>query len=507
MQVIAVYTRETKALGREDNVEVQAKLGAAYARRLIDAGQWPDIPVRAYCDNDITAADPGTFRPDYDRLLTDIKAGDVAHVVSADQERLTRQLDEWEALCRLLRDAGISEVHGYRDGITPVKLGQTAAGRYKAVAAAEYVEGVKVKVREKHAERAAEGRPSGGRQLGFRHGRNERGEATLVHDPVEADALRFAGDAVLTGWSMASIGREWDKRGIQHVRRRRPRGAPKDTPLTLSDRPWEKDTASLRRVLSKPAIAGYRQVNDELVTATWDPIIDPVKWRQIRAVLNTRRQSIGTDGQSHVVVHTKRPSRRYLLTGGLARCGLCDAPLTAQRRRWKQGALKPYYMCHPAKNGCCKIGILGEPFEEVVQARFLARLNNPLFREALESSDESGRQAEILHELKALDVDAAELGVLWRRKTIGAAGWEAAQRDINGSRSRLEAELAGLAGRAPVVDVGSVSEGWEHLTLDEKRHMLRLFVARVSVAPAVRGRRFDPGRITIEWCAARKPAE
>ena len=58
MQVTAIYTRETKARGREENVEVQAKLAAGYA-----SARWPDIAPRIYCDNNITAADPGTFRP------------------------------------------------------------------------------------------------------------------------------------------------------------------------------------------------------------------------------------------------------------------------------------------------------------------------------------------------------------------------------------------------------------------------------------------------------------
>jgi hypothetical protein len=37
------------------------------------------------------------------------------------------------------------------------------------------------------------------------------------------------------------------------------------------------------------------------------------------------------------------------------------------------------------------------------------------------------------------------------------------------------------------------------MTVQERRHVVGLYVARVHVEPAVPGRRFDPDRIGVAW--------
>jgi len=194
VQVIAVYVRISKdKAGRAENVATQTKLAKRYA-----ASHWPGMPVEVYCDNDLSAADPNVFRPEYDRMLTDIRLGKVAHVVAADQDRLTRQPSEWEDLVVVLGSAGIIETHGYRDGITPVK-GSKLVGRVKAAVSAEYVEGIKVKINEKLDELAAQGRPMGSLPFGYKHGTDGEGRKTLDVVEKQAAAIRWAAESVLAG--------------------------------------------------------------------------------------------------------------------------------------------------------------------------------------------------------------------------------------------------------------------------------------------------------------------
>src|SRR5690606_15471707 len=217
-QHIAIYVRISRdRSGRAENVDTQERHCRAYVDRMKQTGEWPDLPVEVYSDNDLTAADPGTYRPDYARLLHDIRAGRVAQLVSADQDRLTRQPSEWEELMPVLVAADITETHGYRDGVTPVELGKRAYGRFKALMGAEYVEGIKVKVYEKLDALAAQGRPGGGHAFGYRRTTNEKGERALEVVPELAEHVRWAASKALAGWSATAIARELDARDVPTV--------------------------------------------------------------------------------------------------------------------------------------------------------------------------------------------------------------------------------------------------------------------------------------------------
>jgi DNA invertase Pin-like site-specific DNA recombinase len=466
MAHVAVYTRETKARGREENVEVQAELATSYAQ-----ARWPELPVRVYCDNDITAADPGTFRPDYDRMLTDIKAGEIAHVVSADQERLTRQLSEWEQLSAILRAASVWEVHGYRDGITPVKLGQTAAGRYKAVAAAEYVEGVKIKVREKHAALAAEGRPRGGLEYGYRPGRNGRGEATLEVVPEQAAVIREVADRLSAGWSLAAVAKDLNARGVP----------------TLRGRQWGATT--VRRMISKPTVAGLRAPD---VAGTWPAIIPVEQWATLRRMLDGR------------AVAKTRSRRRFLLTG-LTTCGRCGGIMGAQNRKGGARSVnKARYFCRPYPGQCQRVSIGADALEEHLTATLLAELDKPEFVAAILSDAHEAERNRLTAELEGVEQRRAELAREVAAGGVTLAEWREMRAVLDRDEGRLSAELAQLPLPANGdLDPAAIREGWEAMTLDERRAVLAMFVERITVGPAQPGnRRFDPERVTIEWRAA-----
>jgi DNA invertase Pin-like site-specific DNA recombinase len=461
---IALYVRISRDQeGRAEGVADQETRARVYATE-----RWPETPVVVYSDNDLSATN-GDPRPGYESLVAAIRRGEVAQLVCAEQSRLTRVPAEWEDLVVTLAKAGISEVHTYRKGVVNVS-GSKLVGRILAAVDAEEVERMRARVLDKHAALAAQGRPSGGgRQFGYQPDHNDRGEATLEVVPPEAEAARWAADALLSGWSLSAIAKRFRDDGVPT-----PRGGR-----------WSERTVG--QMLTKPTIAGLRGE----VRATWEPILDESTWRQVCAVLDRRKQVKG------------RPRRRFLLTGGIARCGRpsCGAPLVAQRRRMSATSIVPYYQCAPpARGGCSRLGVVADPLEDHVRDELLAELDKPAFRAAFATDDHEERRAGLVQELGMIEERRAELGRLWAAREIDSTGWTAARQVLDVEHADLSAKLAAVPRPQVDVDPVAIRAGWGLMTLDEKRSLIELFIDGVIVAPAKPGaRRFDPNRVTIAW--------
>lgn len=472
---VAVYTRETKARGREDNVDVQAALGTEYSHRL-----WPALPVKVYCDNDITAADDDVFRPDYDRLISDIKTGLVCQVVSADQERITRLIagtvqPGWEQLSVILRAAGIHEVHGYRDGVTSVRLGQTAGGRYKAVAAAEYVEGIKIKVLENRDKLAAEGRPSGGRRpYGYKYGLDEAGAKTLLVVDAEAVTVQEIAERLLSGWSLSAVAADLNGREV---------------PTSGGSR-W--DETIVKRAVIKPTVAGLRTHRGHIVgSAVWTPILDQVTWRRVRAALESRKT---VDANGRPVI--RRAARRYLLSGELLECGrdACGGNLIGDRRRSGRN-LAPMYAC----SRCRGLFINAVALEELVVGTLFSYLRSKGFAARVAAGDtHAERRHELVGQLAVLEADRRAYTAQRGRREIDDDEWSTLRTANAEARAELNSALAALPSPVPGLDPDTILEDWEAMVLGERREILRMALSKVVVDRAVpRGPVFDTSRVHV----------
>ena len=161
--VVAIYCRiSIDKSGRREGVEAQERWGREYA-----AERWPDAMVRVFTDNNLSAARDDR-RLGYDGLRAAIRAGEITHVWTVEQSRLERRKAPWFELAAELIAAGIHEMHTRRDGL--VRLDDIGSD-VRAIVNAQYVADLKKKIRDKSAELAREGRPSGAIVFGYRHGR------------------------------------------------------------------------------------------------------------------------------------------------------------------------------------------------------------------------------------------------------------------------------------------------------------------------------------------------
>lgn len=454
---VALYCRlSPRPDGQYEGVDRQEQWGRSYAERM-----WPGLPVRVFADAGISAAN-GEARPGYEALRDAIARGEVAHLWCVEQSRLERQEVGWFLLVAELAKVGIDEVHTDRGGV--VRVGDAAAG-IQAVLAADEVRKLRRRVNDALDSLAAEGRPGVGHHIAYRHGRNEAGEATLTIIPEMAEVVREAAARVLAGWSLSAVARDLEARGV----------------ATRKGGRW--GPGNVKGMLCSPIVAGRRVHRGEIVgVGNWPPVLDEDTWRQLRARL--------VDDQP-----TSRPAHRYLLSG-IAVCGRCGHGLTGRTRKDRDGA---YYFCAPPA-GCARLAMRADDLDHHVVASLLAELDRPAFRAAVAADEHEERRAGLVRDLGALEDQRAELGRLWVARTIDSAGWAAARQTLDAQQSELTAALAAVPPPVDSVDPATVREGWELMTLDERRQVLDLFIESVTVASAAPGvHKVDLGRVSIVW--------
>jgi DNA invertase Pin-like site-specific DNA recombinase len=482
---VALYCRlSPRPDGSYEGVDAQERWGRDYA-----ASAWLDLPIEVFADPGISAAN-GDHRPEFERLREWVAAGRIAHIWAVEQSRLERREAEWFMLAAELDTAGIGHLHTNRDGI--VRVRDEVAG-IKAVLNAGEVRKLKKRVNDALAAKAAAGRPPGALPFGYKRAKDAEGGKTFLIVPEQAIEVRQAADRVLMGWSLASIARDMRERGI--------RGA----------RGGEITRNAVGSMLTSPAIAAQRVHHGRIAgPGNWDPILDEETWRAVRLKLSQPRRVARSDGGTYNVTPAGLAShagRRYLLTGGLAVCGVCSAPLVGMMRHRQpdpgkpKAPPKPYLSCHPNRGGRSCVGIMLDPVEKHVVDRLFAELDRPGYLDALTADEHGKRRDEITTVLQAIERQRDELAALWATPGgLTMTEWQTARNGLDVNEQRLRRELAEIPPPLMDVDIAMARETWPDTTLDEQREFLRIFIERVTISKGVKGRKtFDPSRIAIDW--------
>lgn len=426
-------------------------------------------PVREVYVDDDRSAYSGKARPAYRRLLADIRDGAVDAVVVWHLDRLHRQpreLEEFFEVCDAVNLRAMASISGDIDLSTDD--GRFLARILGAVARKESDDKSR-RITRKHLELAQAGKPAGGgdRPFGYRTDRR-------TIEPTEADAIREAVARIRAGDSLRGVASDWNARGLTSVR----------------GRPWSVQV--LRRMLMSARLSGQRSYRGDIVArGDWDPILTDEDTAHVRAILTDPARL------------TRRTVRRYLLSGGLLRCAVCDAVLVARPR--SDGARR--YVCAkgPGMPGCGGIAVLADPLEDLIAEAVLYRLDTPELAAALTGAAREDAAADAAH--ASVTLDRAQLEALARaygERQITFPEYLAARKPIE---TRIEAgqrkvsRLTQTTAIAPYVgDAGALRSAWAVLPLTRQRAIVGAVLDRATVRPAVRGRsRFDPDRIEPVW--------
>lgn len=423
--------------------------------------------VDVYEDVDTSAFNRRIVRPQFERLLKDVKAKRFDGVLAWKVDRIARR-----ALDFALLDEACEAV-----GAFIVTIADNIDTRHNRIMAELLVsfarqeaQTMSTRIKRRNEQVAEQGKPhAGGRRPYGYTGGTER-----VIIPAEAELIQEAATAVLKGKSLNHIAMDWDSRGIR----------------TPAGNVWAPDTLS--SMLRSPTITGRRayhgQVNPE---RGWEPIITDSEADQITAILSVRSSRM------------HGPRTKHLLTG-IARCGVCDHPL------WGSTTGGGLYRCpRPSMGkGCGGVVRQMPPLEATVRDMWLIAVASEPMQDAL-ANELATHQGDELSALAAAvrdDEDALERLAVdhYSERRITAAEFYAARDAIT---ARLEPNRARLEQRSPSfaapqlisADAAQLSRMWDATDTDNRRQLLMAITDHVVVLPAGKGHRFDPTQVRIVW--------
>jgi len=445
------------AVGLYARISLDRHDGEGVARQLDDCRKlaaergWPD--QIEYIDNDLSAY-RAHRRPEYERLLTDLRRGHLSAVVAYHPDRLYRRPADLEAFIDAVQAAG-ADVATVRAGDVDLS---TASGRMVArilgAVSRQESERIGERVSRAKRERASQGRPAGGglRPFGLTADRTELA-------PLEADQLRRTAAAIIDGATIGSQVARLNAAGV----------------FNTTGRPWTAGT--LRRTLTSPHIAGLRSYRGEIVgPAAWPPILDRGTWELLRAEAASRQRG--------------RPPAPHSLLTGLLTCSGCGRKMYPNPTR--SGAKA--YRCSPTQTttgrGCGTISISTRLLDGHVRDVVGGWFTSPGFVAEFDAYLSGGETGDVATrvELDELERRQVKLAQRWAGGLMPDDAHDAAQAVLATRRVELEARLIGQPRRLTGLRAGDVAATWrEDMTVDERRATIGL----VARTPIVVGRGRD----------------
>jgi site-specific DNA recombinase len=435
-------------------------------RELAERKGWPITDV--YVDNDVSAYS-GKPRPEYQRLLSSIENGAIDAVIVWHLDRLHRSPKELETFFEVCDRAGLKHMACVSGDIDLATDDGKFHARILGAVARKESDDKSRRIRRKHEELAKGGKRSGGGTRGFGY---EADRITIRKS--EAKLVREAARRVLAGESVRSICADWTRRGIS----------------TVTGAKWS--TTVLKRILTAPGTAGLREHHGKLYEGQWPGILDRETHERLRAFLCERR---GQPGQN---------ARKYLLTGGMASCGLCGAALVARPKHDGRRC----YVCAsgPGFNGCGKIRQLANPLEGLVAEAIFEALASQEFSEALRAANgESDHEHELFLRLSKLEGELEQLARdHYADRLISRREFLAARDALNARIEATRQELARTQQSRVFVDVprgaDALRREWATKGLDWRRALVAALIERIDLAPAIKGQNFfNPDRVKVVW--------
>jgi DNA invertase Pin-like site-specific DNA recombinase len=455
-----IYVRISQDRGGAGlGVERQEQECRALAQRL----GWTVAEV--YCDNDLSAFS-GRRRPDYERMLSDIEAGNITGVVAWHPDRLHRraaELERYIGVCERHRVENQTVTAGMWDLSTP--SGRMSARQLGAVAAYES-EHKSERLKAARIQHAKLGRHHGGiRCFGY-----ERDGVTVVAD--EAAEIASACKAIAGGASLRSIVRDMNIRKVP----------------TTTGKSWTSQ--QLRQTLMSPRIAGYSTHKGIIVgTAAWPAIVDDATWRTVEAILSNpaRRTNHGTTG-----------AVKWLGSG----IYVCTCGERSLRASVSGGSRRYVYRCANSSDHSVRhVTRDARALDDHVEKQIVEVLARPGTVEKLLHRDDTADVSSLRVEQVQLGERKDKAAALFADGAIDEVQLATITKRADERAAEIAEVLAKAGWRSPLEPLanGDIGAAWGQLSLAQKRAILDA-VVDVTVRPTTPTTRgFDPDGVWFDW--------
>lgn len=424
--------------------------------------------LRVLRDNDVRASG-GNKGGGFAEVLRMLRARETDYVVIPVVDRMFRNLRDLEDVIDICLETGAALVAASGEIDLSHDQGRLVARLLTSVAKAE-TERKGERQRRANEQAARSGKRWSACPRPFGYARPDYTAAV----PAEADAIRWAADALLGGGTVAAVTREWNARKLTAAQ---------------SGKPFSR--ASVTMILRNPRLAGLAclprrdgERHGEIIgKGDWEPILPEETWRAVDALLADPSR--------------KRPRGVRTLLGGLAACQ-CGNTVTGSVSRLGHHI----YRCQPdTRNG--RPGphatVRAEPVDEFTERVVLEVLSSPDLADIVAGPPPHADTVALRKEAAAIRANLEEmgedraLGLVSRAQML--AGTETGNRRLAEIAAEL-AEAAGAGALAPFLVPGAVAaEVWDGLDLSRRREVVRT-IGHVTLLPAGQGARvFDARKV------------
>jgi site-specific DNA recombinase len=312
------------------------------------------VVAEEYTDDGRSGKD--TKRPDFQRMLRDIKAGHIDAVVVHRVDRFSRSLTDFLGLIEEFSDRGTI----FASATQPINTFDEATGKWQLsfliMLGQLERQMTSDRVRDKIVTTRKQGLWSGGSTpMGYRYE-----DKRLVPDKAEAATLRMAFEHIREHRSIRKL---TDHLNAKHaVRKARKRNA-----ATWAARPWT--ATAVVSLLRNPVCTGHVPLNGTLVKGKHEAIIPLALFEEVGVILDAQRDRASR----------KEHDPRYVLQGLLS-CGCkratgdtCNSAMTPAASRKQRDAGNRFYRCvrrlKGGKTACPSRTVGATPIESFVAER------------------------------------------------------------------------------------------------------------------------------------------
>ncbi|MEU6614436.1 recombinase family protein [Streptomyces parvus] len=452
----------------------------ADCRALADRLGWGVSEAHIFPDNSRSAWQRNRSRPQWDRMLRCIEAGEIDAVIVYHGDRLIRQPFDLETLIGISDSRGmrIASPSGTRDLDSP---DDRFILRIEAAQACRESDNISRRVKRALDARLEAGLTQSGGHRAFGYG-VQIGTRTKLVDGVETEVplydmsqqvteeariLLGAGERVLAGQPQAGVVR-W-----------------MNTLCTTTEgNAWQ--TKTLRNLFLAPRSAGLIERDGQLHEAAWDGIFPREMWESLR-----RYYATGAELRPH-----PGRERKYLLSGvGGAQCWNCGSWMSTKPVGGRNRKSARIYYC----DTCRKVGRNLEHTEAYVSGRAIRLLNSPELLDELSARAESPGLADELADLeRRRDTVRQQIESLADNPEVDAAlalvGLASLEKKIAATRAEIGATAERrLLGRM----VGITPEQWEATPISVRATTVRILFGVVILPTQRRGPGFDTNAIRV----------
>lgn len=439
-------------------------------RKLAAKSGW--VIVDTYVDNSKSAWKRNRKRPQWDRMLEDVKAGLIDVIAVYHPDRLMRQPRDLETLIEVSQQ-GVT-VYGTVGEYDLTNADHVMVLRIIVSVACKASDDASRRQKSKQREMAERGEFKGGsRPFGF--------EADgVTHRPFEADIVKRLVWKFINGSTLRQCTAWMNEQDV-------PRIAGKTNE-------WLE--ISVRQLLDSPRMAGIREFHGDCdrprnkdacprscegqrFPAKWEAIIPVEWWLEAEARLNGNRQAW----------ETRKGTWRVFEATGLMKCGNCGSNMHST------GGAKVGYICLSRQGGCGKMHIGKDNVEKLLNRLVRVRI----VQSGLNGTRKIARlDPEAEAEIRKDQAQLEELASAYGQKDLTMGEWMSAKRPIDDRIREAQGRLTERAVPLRLAKRITSPDMWDVQTPEERREIYRELFNGIVISQGTKGV-FNPGRVEVNW--------